>query len=87
MVNYFNYSYENNDNEDISVFSEIGIATWNSSNYVLQVTMKSKDIFYDENRANNFVFLLDVSGSMNSFNNSFMILYHQFKFSQKRKRR
>lgn len=74
MVNYFNYSYENNDNEDISVFSEIGIATWNSSNYVLQVTMKSKDIFYDENRANNFVFLLDVSGSINSFDNTFMIL-------------
>lgn len=66
MLNYFNYSYVNNSSEQLQSFLEIGNCPWNESSKLLQVAVKAKDFEIDTDQQNNFVFLLDVSGSMYS---------------------
>ena len=66
MLNYFNYSYVNNTNEALTSFLELGDCPWNTDNKLLSVAIKAKDFELDNNTRNNFVFLLDVSGSMYS---------------------
>ena len=39
--------------------------TWNEENHLLSVAIKAKEYELSPNVQNNFVFLLDVSGSMN----------------------
>lgn len=66
MLNYFNYSYENKSEEQLTSFMELSSCPWNSENHLLSVAIKAKDFEIENERPNNFVFLLDVSGSMNS---------------------
>ena len=80
MINYFNYSYKNDSNEQLQSFLELGDCPWNENNKLLSVAIKAKDFEINKEQQNNFVFLLDVSGSMYSANklplmiNSFKIL-------------
>ena len=80
MINYFNYSYKNDSNEQLQSFLELGDCPWNENNKLLNVAIKAKDFEINKEQQNNFVFLLDVSGSMYSENklplmiNSFKIL-------------
>lgn len=66
MINYFNYSYVNDTSEQLTSFLEIGDCPWNENNKLLSVAIKAKDFELNNNTRNNFVFLLDVSGSMYS---------------------
>ena len=66
MLNYFNYAYENNTDEQLTSFMEIANCPWNDENYLLSVAVKAKEFRIDNQKPNNFVFLLDVSGSMYS---------------------
>ncbi len=66
MVNYFNYSYENNSSEQLQSFLEIGDCPWNEQSKLLSIAIKAKDFEIQNKKPNNFVFLLDVSGSMYS---------------------
>ena len=66
MLNYFNYSYVNDTNDVLTSFLELGTCPWNNNNKLLSVALKAKDFELNKNTRNNFVFLLDVSGSMYS---------------------
>lgn len=78
MLNYFNYSYTNTSNEQLQSFLEIGSCPWNENSKLLSVAIKAKDYQINNESANNFVFLLDISGSMNS-TNKLPLLKNAFK--------
>lgn len=64
MINYFDYEVEAADDENrFTVTSEIHTCPWNEANKLLMMTVKAKDIEM-ESAGNNFVFLIDSSGSM-----------------------
>ncbi len=66
MLNYFKYSTKSPENGDLfGVKSEIAPCPWNSSASLLMMTFKAKEV-NAENKGNNLVFLIDVSGSMAS---------------------
>jgi len=66
MINYFDYEVVDADDENrFTVTSEIHTCPWNESNKLLMMSVKAKDIEM-ESAGNNFVFLIDSSGSMSS---------------------
>lgn len=68
MINYFNYDYEDPDNNDpFSITTEVGDCPW-SKNKLIHVGLQGKRIDKSDLPPSNLVFLLDVSGSMNSAN-------------------
>ncbi len=68
MINYFDYEIkETKDNKRFAVAYETGICPWNEDNDLLMMTVKAKDVDLDY-VGNNFVFLIDSSGSMRSEN-------------------
>ncbi len=68
LVNYFSYDYPMPENSEapFSVTTEIGVTPWNSDTHLLHIGIKGYDISAKELPASNLVFLVDVSGSMNS---------------------
>ena len=65
MVNYFNLAYEKPDGKDIfKINSAITTCPWNKKNELLFIKLSAKKIDLDKIPASNFVFLIDVSGSM-----------------------
>jgi len=68
MINYFSYDYPLPENNKIpfSVTTEIGITPWNPDTRLMHIGIKGYDISDKELPASNLVFLVDVSGSMNS---------------------
>lgn len=66
MINYFDYDIkETKDNNRFAIAYETGICPWNEDNDLLMMTVKAKDVDLDY-VGNNFVFLIDSSGSMRS---------------------
>ena len=69
MVNYFNYDYPQPKGEDpFSVITEISEAPWNKDHKLLHIGLQGKKIPTENLPPSNLVFLVDVSGSMNSHN-------------------
>lgn len=69
MINYFNYSYEQPKGEHpFAIHHEIAECPWNNDNLLLHIGLQGKKIETENLPASNLVFLLDVSGSMNSPN-------------------
>jgi len=70
MVNYFDYHYPTPESEStpFNITTEIGPTPWNSGSYLLHVGIKGYEPAITESQPRNLVFLLDVSGSMNSAN-------------------
>ncbi len=69
MINYFSYDYsEPKDEHPFSVSTELSVCPWNTEHQLLHVGLKGMEIDKDELPASNLVFLIDVSGSMNSQN-------------------
>jgi len=67
MVNYFNYDYSQPcDEHPFSITNEVAECPWNSENLLLHIGLQGKKIETKNLPASNLVFLLDVSGSMNS---------------------
>ena len=67
FINYFTFDYEDPANgENISMNTEISTCPWNSDHHLLRIGIKGKSIPENELPATNFVFLIDVSGSMDS---------------------
>jgi Ca-activated chloride channel homolog len=65
MVNYFNLAYEKPTGADIlKVSSTLAACPWNINNQLLFLKLSAKKIDLDKIPAGNFVFLIDVSGSM-----------------------
>ncbi|WP_296150109.1 von Willebrand factor type A domain-containing protein [uncultured Flavobacterium sp.] len=69
MVNFFKYDYPQPKGENpFSINTEYSDAPWNSKHKILKIGLQGKNIPSDKLPASNLVFLIDVSGSMNSEN-------------------
>jgi Ca-activated chloride channel homolog len=66
MINYFSYDYLAPSNEPFSVHLEMTKAPWDSAKKIVRIGIKGKEIKVDQRPASNLVFLIDVSGSMES---------------------
>lgn len=69
MINYFDYEYPQPKGEHpFYVGTEISQSPWNEDTKLIMIGIQGKDIDYSKAAPSNLVFLLDVSGSMNSEN-------------------
>jgi Ca-activated chloride channel family protein len=68
MINYFDYDYAPPSNREtpFRVSTEVAPSPWNSSSLLLSVGIKGFEVAAEQRPAANLVFLIDVSGSMNS---------------------
>jgi Ca-activated chloride channel family protein len=66
-VNYFDYEYEQPSGDvPFSVTTEVGPCPWNAKHKLVHVGLQGREIDQSEVPARNLVFLVDVSGSMQS---------------------
>lgn len=68
FINYFNYDYPAPEEDVFAIHTEIAPSPYGKGLHLLRVGIKGKEIRADERKAANIVFLVDVSGSMNSNN-------------------
>lgn len=68
MINYFTYDYPEPilPEDNISLNSEVTACPWRAGHYLLRLGLKGKSIAESELPKSNYVFLIDVSKSMNS---------------------
>lgn len=65
LINYFSYDLpQPTGNEPVKITTEVGACPWNAQNRLVRIGLKAKEIPSDNLPASNFVFLIDVSGSM-----------------------
>ncbi|MBO6524634.1 MAG: VWA domain-containing protein [Balneolaceae bacterium] len=68
MINYFNYNYPGpKGNNPFSVHTEIAPAPWNPEHHLVQIGIQGERVEAENLPPSNLVFLLDVSGSMGSY--------------------
>ncbi|PQA97424.1 Ca-activated chloride channel family protein [Chryseobacterium piscicola] len=86
MINYFKYNYpQPKNNQPFSINTEYNDSPWNSKHKLLKIGLQGKDVPMDKLANSNFVFLIDVSGSMNAANklpllkSSFKVLLEQLR--------
>ncbi len=84
LINYFEYDYPQPIGDvPFSVSTDVANAPWNSKNKIVQIGLQGRKVSLDNLPPSNLVFLLDVSGSMNSpdklplLKESFKILLNQ----------
>ncbi len=69
MLNYFSYNYPQPTGEHpVNIITETTQCPWNEQNQLVRIGVKAKEIPSANLPASNFVFLLDVSGSMDEPN-------------------
>ena len=69
IVNYFNYDYpQPSDGYPVRIVTETAVCPWNKKHNMVRIGVKAKEIPSETLPVSNFVFLLDVSGSMFSAN-------------------
>lgn len=90
MINYFNYDYAQPEGEHpFSINHEVAECPWNSENLLLHIGLQGKEVLNENLPASNLVFLLDVSGSMDSPNKlpllkkAFKLLVNQLREDDK----
>lgn len=67
LINYFTYNYPDPvSSENISLNSEVTTCPWHAGHYLMRLGLKGKTIAESELPKSNYVFLIDVSKSMNS---------------------
>ncbi len=67
MINYFNYEYaQPKDDDPFSINMEMASCPWNQAHKLVHIGLQGKDIPTDNLPPSNLVFLIDVSGSMQS---------------------
>lgn len=78
-LNYFTYNYpEPASGENVALVSEVTSCPWNATHHLIRLGMKGKTIPLAELPNSNYVFLIDVSGSMSS-PDKLMVLKSGFK--------
>lgn len=90
MINYFDYEYPQPKGKDpVNIITEIANAPWNPNHKLVQIGLQARKIAADNLPASNLVFLIDVSGSMNTPNklpllvSSFKLLTDQLRPNDK----
>lgn len=67
LINYFDLDYPyHNSTHPIAINGEVSTCPWEPSNKLIRIGIKGKPIPKEELPPSNFVFLIDVSGSMSS---------------------
>ncbi|MBT8075298.1 MAG: von Willebrand factor type A domain-containing protein, partial [Gammaproteobacteria bacterium] len=68
FINYFNYDYPLPESRNVpfQVSTEIAPTPWNNQTRLLRIGIQGYKVTRDQLPASNLVFLMDVSGSMNS---------------------
>ena len=67
LVNYFEYDYPQPVGDvPFSVSTETAVCPWNTKHKLVQIGLQGRKVSLDNTPPTNLVFLLDVSGSMNS---------------------
>jgi Ca-activated chloride channel family protein len=68
FINYFNYEYSAPESLEhpFNVITELGPTPWNPSTRLLHIGIKAYEVAKEQLPPNNLVFLVDVSGSMQS---------------------
>jgi Ca-activated chloride channel family protein len=65
MLNYFSYNYDKPTGEHpVKITTEGAICPWNTKHKIVRIGVKAREIPSENLPASNFVFLIDVSGSM-----------------------
>jgi Ca-activated chloride channel family protein len=65
LVNYFPYDYADPDGDaPLAIHAEVGPAPWKSQHQLVRIGLQARRVSVQNLPASNFVFLLDVSGSM-----------------------
>ncbi|MCF6287646.1 MAG: VWA domain-containing protein [Proteobacteria bacterium] len=70
LINYFSYDYPtpNTSKQPFSISTELAPSPWNSDAKLLHIGIQGYAVDNSQRPASNLVFLIDVSGSMNSAN-------------------
>jgi len=80
LINYFNLDYKYSDpTHPIAINGEVSQCPWNISNKLIRIGIKGKPIPQNALPSSNFVFLIDVSGSMGS-EDKLELLKNGFKY-------
>ncbi|HMP99113.1 MAG TPA: von Willebrand factor type A domain-containing protein [Cyclobacteriaceae bacterium] len=86
LVNYFTYDYaQPKDEHPFSITTEISDAPWNAKHKLVHIGLQGKNISTENLPPSNLVFLIDVSGSMNTpdrlplVKSSFLMLTEQLR--------
>ena len=68
LINYFRYDYDRPDTREtpFSVSTDLAVTPWNADTRLMRIGLRGYDLPQDSRPPANLVFLLDVSGSMNS---------------------
>lgn len=68
LVNYFSYDYPlpRTSTQPFSITTEISTTPWNPATHILHIGIRGYDVARETLPASNLVFLVDISGSMNS---------------------
>ena len=69
FINYFSYNFPNPTGQHpVNIITETQPCPWNKEHLLVRVGVKAKEVPSENIPASNFVFLIDVSGSMESIN-------------------
>jgi Ca-activated chloride channel family protein len=69
MINYFQYDYaQPTDDTPFAIHTEYTECAWNADHKLVRIGLKGREIEMENAPASNLVFLIDVSGSMQSAN-------------------
>ncbi|NSL89899.1 DUF3520 domain-containing protein [Chitinophaga sp. Mgbs1] len=69
MINYFDYKYKGPSGQDpVAIYADMAICPWNIQHQLVRIALKGKQVDAHELPPSNLVFLVDVSGSMESAN-------------------
>ncbi|MCM1236016.1 MAG: von Willebrand factor type A domain-containing protein, partial [Ruminococcus flavefaciens] len=66
MINYFDYGFPSPEDKSLAASAYLSDCPWNADNKLMLVGLKSTEMVLDSNA--NYVFLIDVSGSMSGDN-------------------
>ena len=69
LINYFSYNYPQPTGKDpVKIVTEMAVCPWNADHKLVKIGVKAREIPSENLPSSNFVFLLDVSGSMSDPN-------------------
>ena len=90
MVNYFNYNYpQPTEEHPFSINTEVAATPWHKDTQLVRIGLQGKTYENEALPASNLTFLIDVSGSMNSYNKldllkpAFKLLVNQLRAKDK----
>ena len=74
FLNYFTFDYPSpTDGNTVAINAEVGECPWNKEHYLLRLGIKGKELEANEVPRANFVFMVDVSGSMATSDKLFLL--------------